>query len=73
MPAAKPAATRNEDAQLYRNTNFGFRYQIPYGWVERTKEMTQGNEAAKADPAGCAFDESFSHAVIFNENASDDV
>jgi hypothetical protein len=37
--AAKPAAKRNEDAQLYRNTTFGFRYQIPYGWVDRTREM----------------------------------
>ena len=32
-PASKPA----EDSQLYRNATFGFRYRIPYGWVERTK------------------------------------
>ena len=44
-PVAKSAATRNQDAQLYRNTAFGFRYEIPYGWVDRTKEMQQGNEA----------------------------
>jgi hypothetical protein len=43
-PAAKPA-THNEDAQLYRNTAFGFRYQVPYGWVDRAKEMQEGNEA----------------------------
>lgn len=35
----KPALTSNEDAQLYRNIIFGFRYQIPYGWVDRTQEM----------------------------------
>ena len=44
---AKPA-TRNEDAQLYRNPTFGFRYRIPYGWVDRTREMQEGNDAAKA-------------------------
>jgi len=48
-PAAKPAATRNEDAQLYRNTTFGFRYQIPYGWVDRTQEM--GAPDARSDAA----------------------
>jgi hypothetical protein len=25
----------------YRNPNFGFSYKIPFGWVERTKEMQQ--------------------------------
>jgi len=44
-PVGKPATTRNQDAQLYRNTAFGFRYEIPYGWVDRTKEMQQGNDA----------------------------
>src|ERR1700687_712095 len=47
-PAAKPVATRNEDAQLYRNPTFGFRYQIPYGWVDRTQEM--GTPVAASDP-----------------------
>jgi hypothetical protein len=44
-PVANPATTRNLDAQLYRNIAFGFRYEIPYGWVDRTKEMQPGNEA----------------------------
>ena len=48
-PPAKPPATHNEDPQLYRNAIFGFRYQIPYGWVDRTKEMQEGNEAGKAE------------------------
>ena len=40
-PTAKPAA----DSQLYRNVAFGFRYRIPYGWVDRTKDWQEGNEA----------------------------
>jgi hypothetical protein len=31
------------DSQLYRNPTFGFRYEIPYGWVDRTKEMQPEN------------------------------
>src|ERR1035441_6301949 len=41
--AAKPAAT-GEDAQLYRNTTFAFRYKIPYGWVHRSEERRVGKE-----------------------------
>jgi hypothetical protein len=47
-PPAK-SATHNEDAQLYRNPTFAFRFQIPYGWVDRTKDMQEGNEAGKAE------------------------
>ena len=53
---AKPPAPRNEDAQLYRNPTFGFRYQIPYGWVDRTKEMQKGNEANKAEVLLATFE-----------------
>jgi hypothetical protein len=42
---SKPVA----DAQLYRNAAFGFRYEIPFGWVDRTKDMQQQGES-KADP-----------------------
>ena len=48
-PPAKASATHNENAQLYRNPTFAFRFQIPYGWVDRTKEMQEGNEAGKAE------------------------
>ena len=50
-PIAPPAksAKPTEDPQLYRNPTFGFRFQIPYGWVDRTKEMQEGNEARKAE------------------------
>ena len=54
-PPAKPAA-RNEDPQLYRNATFGFRFQIPYGWVDRTKEMQEGNEAGKAEVLLATFE-----------------
>jgi hypothetical protein len=51
-PPAKSAAhnaMHNEDPQLYRNPTFAFRFQIPYGWVDRTKDMQEGNEADKAE------------------------
>jgi hypothetical protein len=51
----KPAATP-EDPQLYRNTTFGFRYKIPYSWVDRTKEMQESNEAGKAELLLAAFE-----------------
>ena len=35
---------------------FGFRYQIPYGWVDRTKEMQEGNEAGKAEVLLAVFE-----------------
>jgi hypothetical protein len=54
MPAAKkpPASApspKEDDTQLYRNTTFGFRYQIRYGWVDRSKEMQEGNTPGKAE------------------------
>ena len=47
VPKSPPAPTEN--AQLYRNSTFGFRYQIPYGWVDRTQEMQEGNAADKSE------------------------
>lgn len=51
-PAAKPT----QDQQLYCNPTFGFRYKIPYGWVERTKEMkelpaSESEDSADASPS----------------------
>ncbi|MBZ5548695.1 MAG: hypothetical protein LAO22_12195 [Acidobacteriia bacterium] len=48
-PSAAPTAKPAEDAQLYRNTTFGFRYQIPYGWVDRTKDMREQEATEKPD------------------------
>src|ERR1700692_1043013 len=41
---SQPTAMPGEDPQLYRNAAFGFRYQIPYGWVDRTREMNRQDE-----------------------------
>ena len=58
-PAATPtakSAAHNEDPQLYRNPTFAFRFQIPYGWVDRTQEMQAGNEAGKAEVLLAVFE-----------------
>ena len=40
-----------DDSQLYRNSTFAFRYRIPYGWVDRTKEMQAQGEQKQDDAA----------------------
>jgi hypothetical protein len=40
----------SKDTQLYRNADFGIRYQIPYGWVDRTKEMNSDEMNAQEFP-----------------------
>jgi hypothetical protein len=47
--APKPPA----DTQLYRNATFGFRYEIPFGWVDRTNDMRsqQADNKPKAKDA----------------------
>jgi hypothetical protein len=45
---AKPAAPA-EDPQLYRNAAYGFRYTIPYGWVDRSQQMKEGSEPGKSE------------------------
>ena len=73
----KPSAS-NQDPQLYRNPTFAFRYQIPYGWVDRTKEMQKGNDSGKAEvllavferPPEATGDTINSAVVIASENAA---
>ncbi len=75
--AAKPA-TPSDDAQLYHNTTFGFRYPIPYGWVDRTKEMQEGNDTGKSElllavferPPGATGNTINSAVVIASESAA---
>ena len=77
-PIAKPAATPSEDTQLYQNSTFGFRFQFPYGWVDRTKEMQEGNQAGKSEvllaaferPPGATGDTVNSAVVIASESAA---
>ena len=48
----KPAAPTSNPAEathVYRNTTFAFRFQIPYGWVDRTKEMREQDASEKPD------------------------
>ncbi len=45
-PSSKPVESAET---IYRNPTLGFRYRIPYGWVERTKEMQEGDDAAKGE------------------------
>jgi hypothetical protein len=73
-PSSKPA----QDPQLYRNSAFNFRYRIPYGWVERTKEMQEGNDASQGEvllavfarPPQAAGDTINSAVVIAAEKAA---
>lgn len=48
---SKPAQSSpsTDDAQLYRSSTFGFRFQIPYGWVDRSAEMQKSNDAGKSE------------------------
>ena len=46
--AQKPSP-QDSALTVYRNPTFGFRYRIPYGWVDRTQEMQDGNDAAKGE------------------------
>ena len=55
-PSTPPASKPAEDSQLYSNAAFGFRYRIPYGWVDRTKEMQEGNDAAKGEVLVAMFE-----------------
>jgi hypothetical protein len=44
-----PPSKSADDTQVYRNVEFGFRYRIPYGWVDRTKEMREQDAARGSD------------------------
>jgi hypothetical protein len=42
--------TQSEPAEtVYRNARIGFRYQIPFGWVDRTQEMQEDPSDNKPD------------------------
>ncbi len=79
-PAAKPPS---EGMQLYRSPTHGFRYQIPYGWVDRTKDMHEqrmdSQSASKGEvllasferPPEAAGETINSAVVIAAENTAD--
>jgi hypothetical protein len=46
-----------EGNSVYHNTEFGFIYKLPYGWVDRTKEMQdQASDPTKARLLLAAFE-----------------
>jgi hypothetical protein len=73
-PTSKPSA----DSQLYHNATFGFGYRIPYGWVDRTKDLQEGNEPQNGQvllaiferPPQAAGETINSAVLIATENAS---
>lgn len=52
LPAA--AAPPSLSNGLYHNPVFGFVYKIPFGWVDRTAEMRQGDAGPEATDRGKA-------------------
>jgi hypothetical protein len=54
--APRPPTTPKEDAQIYRNSTFGFRYKIPFGWVERTQQMQEGSADSKGEVLLAVFE-----------------
>jgi hypothetical protein len=80
QPPTPGTTTSNpaQDPQLFRNTTFGFRYQIPYGWVDRTQAMNEGSEASKQElllatferPPEAAGDTINSAVVIASESTT---
>jgi hypothetical protein len=45
--SASAASKAGDNELLYRNAAFGFRFKIPYGWVDRTKEMHEPDASDK--------------------------
>jgi len=79
-PSTPPASKPAESAEtIYRKPALGFRYRIPYGWVERTQEMQEGNDAARGEvllavferPPQAAGDTINAAVVIAAEKAAD--
>lgn len=48
-PAPVSPAKSGAEEQLYRNTSYGFHFRIPYGWVDRTREMRERDSSQKTD------------------------
>jgi hypothetical protein len=56
-PPAKPVTTpRGEDENLYRNAALGFHFRIPYGWVNRTKQIQEAGETGKGEVLLAVFE-----------------
>jgi hypothetical protein len=44
-----PTVKTAEDSQLYRNSTLGFRYRIPFGWIDRTKDLQEADEQKQGE------------------------
>src|SRR5271166_5901023 len=68
---AMPAPKAVPDEQLYRNATYGFRYKIPYGWVERTEEMREPAAEPKTESgSGPDTNSVSSDSKVASENKS---
>lgn len=54
--SATPPSHAASAETTYRNSAFAFRYRIPYGWVDRTKEMQEGNDSTKGEVLLAVFE-----------------
>jgi hypothetical protein len=78
QPLPKLASSQPAGGQLYRNAAFNFSYQVPYGWVDRTKEMQEGSDPSKGEvllaiferPPQAAGDTVNSAVLIASERAA---
>jgi hypothetical protein len=79
--ARKPTALTpkaGDDSQFFRSPAFGFRFSIPYGWVDRTQAMKEGNPAGAGEvllavferPPDASADSVNSAVVIASESAA---
>jgi hypothetical protein len=50
----KPAPDTSLEQNLYRNSTFGFRYNVIVGWVNRTQQMQPEPEATSGSDSGSA-------------------
>jgi hypothetical protein len=44
---SKPSITGGTQDGIYRNNFLGFTYKLPYGWVDRTADMREGDDPGK--------------------------
>jgi hypothetical protein len=61
---AKPGPDTSVEQNLYRNTEFGFRYNVIVGWVNRTQQMQPEPEPAAGSDGGGATSNQVLLAVL---------
>ena len=50
---------------VYHNPSFGFSYKLPYGWVDRTREMQDDSPNASPDASNTAASKSLLLLAVF--------